>query len=648
MSLRQIPKKLTRRLRERGVAMVTALLSMLLLTGMGLTLALTVTTETALSGNYRRNSQAFFAAEAGIGIAREALRVQLASALQTNANTVAANTTITTSAFDDSAFASALFPSSIYSSGGTVITNAQSNANARSTAGALQGDGQFSVTITLTPIGSPSVTRVGIPASQPPTSVAMSYNYTITSTGDNGVSSSSLNYATAQAVERGKVNVTLAVNNPNYFNRSFSKYAAFFNRFSGTFAAGTYTGPVHTNQGFGFSSGSPITFNGPVTQVNSTYTYNGSSYAVSSTDRAGLTFNSTFTTTSAVSLPSNVYSQQLAVLNSTGVDPSTGSSRAPTITELTSELRRANNSLATATSGVLNNGVYVPSADGVNVTGGGIYVQGNADDIQLSVNASGAQVYRITQGSTVTTVTIVAPSGTLPGSTTIASGSSSTTYAGVPMDLTNPNSTRPGASLYVSGSVGALHGPAASGGSTAPAISSATAVTITAENNITITGDLKYAQPVLDNSGNSTSYATTATNVLGIFTNSGRVTLNPSATYTAGNYSLVLDAAIATFDEAALSANPSLHTGCIYYAGPTLNSNSSLILRGSRIQSKIDYIGYGSAGAGTRNVYFDPRFQSGSFAPPFFPVTGLSSVSGAITITATTATQSNTWQRINN
>lgn len=648
MSFKQLPQKFRHRLRERGVALVTALMSLLLLTGMGLTLALTVSTETALSGNYRRNEQAFFAAEAGIGIARESLRTQLASALQTNANTVAASTTVTTSAFNDSAFASSLFPSSIYSSGGTVITTAQSNANARSTAGALQGDGSYSVTITLTPVGSPTITRVGIPANQPPTSVAMSYNYTITSTGDNGVSSSSLNYATAQAVERGKVNVTLAVNNPNYFNRSFSKYAAFFNRFSGTLAAGTFTGPVHTNQGFGFSSSSPLTFNGAVTQVNANYTYNGTSYAVSSTDRTGLTFNSTFTTTSTVPLPTDVYSQQLAVLNSTGLDAATGSSRAPTTAELTSELRRANNALATTTSGVLNSGVYVPSSDGVNLTGGGIYVQGNADDIQLSVNGSGAQVYRITQGSTVTTVTIVAPSGTSAGSTTIASGSSSTTYSGVPMDLTNPNSTRPGVSLYVSGSVNALHGPAASGGTTAAAISSATAVTITAKDNITITGDLKYAQPVLDNSGNPTSYATTATNVLGIFTNSGRVTLNPSSTYTAGNYSLVLDAAIATFDEAALNSNSSLSTGCIYYAGPTLNSNSSLILRGSRIQSKIDYIGYGSAGAGTRNVYFDPRFQSGSFAPPFFPVTGLTSTSGAITIAATTSTQSNTWQRINN
>jgi Tfp pilus assembly protein PilX len=650
MSLRHLPEKLSRGVRERGVAMVASLMALLLLSGMGLTLVLTVSTETALSGNYRRNEQAFFAADAGIGVARESLRQQVTSALQTNANTVAANTTITTSNFNDSSFATSLFPSSIYSTSGTVLTTATSNANTRSSSNnILGGYGKYNVTLTLTPVGTPTVTRVGIPANQPPSSVAMTYEYTISSTGDNGVSTSSLNYATAQATERGRINVTLAVDNPNYFNRSFSRYAAFFNRFSGTFAAGTYTGPVHTNQGFGFSSSSPLTFNGAVTQVNTNYTYNGSSYAVSSTDRTGLTFNSTFTTTSNVPLPTNVYSQELAVLNSTGVDSSTGNSRQPTISELTSGLRTASNTAPSTTSGgtVLANGVYVPS-DGTSVTGGGIYVQGSASDIQMSVNSSGHQVYRITQGSTVTTVTVVAPSGTSAGSTTIASGSSSTTYSGVPMDKTNPNAHRQGASLFVNGSIGALHGPAASGGATGNAISASTAVTVTSTSDITITGDLKYAQPVLDNSGNTTSYSTTATNVLGIFTNSGRVTLNPSSTYTAGNYSLTLDAAIATFNEAALNSNSSLDTGMIYYAGPTLNSNSRLTLRGSRIQSKIGYIGYGSSGAGQRNVYFDPRFNGGSFAPPFFPVTGLSTVSGAITIAATTASQSNTWQRINN
>lgn len=638
--------------KENGIAMVTSLMAMLLLTGMGLTLALTVTTETALSGNYRRNEQAFFAADAGLGIARESLRLQLASALQSNADTVAANTTISSSNFNDSSFSTSLFPSSIYSSTGTVITTAQSEANSRSTSNILQGTGGYTVAITLTPNGSPTVTRVGVPATQPPTSVSMSYSYTITSTGNNGVSSSSLNYATAQVTERGQLNVTLAVDNPNYFNRSFSKYAAFFNRFSGTFAAGTYTGPVHTNQGFGFSSSSPLIFNGAVTQVNSQYTYNSTNYNVSSTDRTGLTFNSTFTTTSNVPLPSNVYSQQLAVINSTGVDSSTGAAYVPSISELTSNLKTASNGTpSTVSSGTaLANGVYVPSSNGTSITGGGIYVQGNADDIQMTINSSGNQVYRITQGSTVTTVTVVAPSGTSAGTTTIASGSTSTTYTGVPMDNSNPNNTRQGVSLFVNGSINALHGPAASGGATGDAISQNTAVTVTATSDITITGDLKYQQPVLDNNGNSVSYpsGTNVTNVLGIFTNAGRVNLNPSSTYTAGNLSLTLDAAIATFNEAALNSNSSLSTGTILYTGGTLNSNSRLILRGSRIQSKIDYIGYGSSGAGQRNVYFDPRFQNGSFAPPFFPVTGLTSTSGAITIDATVASSSTTWQRINN
>ena len=637
-------------LAQRGMALVTSLMALLLLTGMGLALVLAVTTETALSGNFRRNEQAFFAADAGVGIAREALRLSLASTIQANASTVASGITITTSNFNDSSLTTSLFPASLYSNTGTAITTAETNANARSTANALGGDGNFSVDVTLTPVGSPTVVRTGIPLNQPPLSVSQTYSYVITSTGDNGVASSNLNYATAQAVERGRMNVTLALNNPNYFNRSFSKYAAFFNRFSGTFAAGTYTGPVHTNQGLGFSSSSPITFQAAVTQVNSQYTYDGSNYTVNNTNRTGLSFQSTFNTVSTVPLPTDAYSQALAVINSTGTD-STGNSYNPTTAELTSALRAPSGAAATATSGTLNSGVYVPSSNGTSITGGGIYVQGNASDIKLYVSGS-SQVYEITQGSTMTRITIT-PSGSTvgAGTTTVTQGGTTRTYSGVPVDNTNPLQARNGASLYVNGSITALHGPAASGGTTGPAIAAGTALTVTASDDITVTGDLKYEQPVLDNSGNATAYASTATNVLGIFTNSGAVFLNPSSTYTTGNYNLTLDAAIATFDEAALNSNSSLHTGTIYYNGPSLTTSGSspsvMTLRGSRIQSKIDTIGYGS-GSSRRNVFFDPRFQSGSFAPPFFPVTGLTNVSGSITIATSVSSQSNTWQRINN
>ncbi len=123
-----------------------------------------------------------------------------------------------------------------------------------------------------------------------------------------------------------------------------------------------FQGRVHTNQGFGFSSSSPVTFTGDVTQVNSTYTYNGSSYNVSSvqpnsTPRTGMTFNSSYTTVAALPLPINSSSQKLAVLNSTGLAdntyPSTTSDPKeppdPTVTQMKAVLKTAANATVPTT-----------------------------------------------------------------------------------------------------------------------------------------------------------------------------------------------------------------------------------------------------------------------------------------------------------
>jgi hypothetical protein len=227
------------------------------------------------------------------------------------------------------------------------------------------------------------------------------------------------------------------------------------------------------------------------------------------------------------------------------------------------------------------------------------------------------------------------------------------------MDKTDPNNIKPGASLFVNGNISSLHGPAGVGSgssrTTGPAIADKTGVTITSTGDITITGDLKYQQTVVNTDGTLATNGMSATNVLGIFTNSGRVNLTPSSTYTTQNYNLTLDAAIATFDEAALNANPSDTTGGIYFnCSCSLNSSSRLTLRGSRIQSAILYIGYGGSGAGQRNVFFDPRFANGAFAPPFFPVTQLANNSSTTTTfalslsTSNVSSESNTWQRITN
>jgi Tfp pilus assembly protein PilX len=51
---------------ERGIALVVALMSMLLLTALGLALMLTTTTETMIAANYRDSIEGMYAADAGI------------------------------------------------------------------------------------------------------------------------------------------------------------------------------------------------------------------------------------------------------------------------------------------------------------------------------------------------------------------------------------------------------------------------------------------------------------------------------------------------------------------------------------------------------------------------------------------------------
>ena len=51
---------------ERGAALITALMAMLLLTALGLALVLTTTTETMIAGNFRNGQEALYAADAGL------------------------------------------------------------------------------------------------------------------------------------------------------------------------------------------------------------------------------------------------------------------------------------------------------------------------------------------------------------------------------------------------------------------------------------------------------------------------------------------------------------------------------------------------------------------------------------------------------
>ncbi len=686
-------KNSTRKSSEHGMALITAMMCLMLCTSLGVAVLLNSTGEAALSGGFRRNEQAFYAADAGLGIARMAIRNSLNSAIQTQAASVNTSPSYgtrtsgsyTLRTYNRTQLGTILQTASFLSQSGAPIVNAKAALTSR--ASALSNAG-FDVDIQLALESVSDTSAVDAQRVNPTTnqvenidvtaSVTGRYRYTITSIGNNAISSGNPNRAIARAIETGIISVTLnaEISTGGQFDRSFSQYGTFVNRFnqSSVWASGTFQGKVHTNDRFRYGSSNSVTFQGEVTQVNSTYdygsnTYNVSSVASNSTPHTGVTFNSSYTTVNTLPLPSNVYAQKLAVLNSTGRADATYTSTNPsdptappdpTVTQMKAALRGANNAAPPTTgsgaSEVINNGVYLPVSDVAGqptITGGGIYVKGNVDEMSLTRGSGGAQVYAIRQGSSTTTVTITPPSGSSAGTTVISGSAGTTTYQGVPLDRTNPISAeqKPGAALYVDGTINNLHGPAASGGTVAAAIAKDTALTIVSTGDITVTGSLTYEEPTVNLDGTAVTYANNYVpkNVLGLYTNAGKINWTPNSAYTPTNASMVMDVAMVAFNEPALTANSNAVTGGWEINCAACSSRTTISLRGSRTVSRtLSIINQNSA---RFNRFFDPRFANGQLAPPFFPVTRFTNTLTTPTVTASTSevmTLSNTWQRTYN
>ncbi|HET7293769.1 MAG TPA: PilX N-terminal domain-containing pilus assembly protein [Vicinamibacteria bacterium] len=75
--------------RQDGFALIMALLTLMVLTFLGLTLAATTSTELQIGYNYKWSQQAFYNAEAGLELAKRFLRQQTWSVLLPKARTVA-------------------------------------------------------------------------------------------------------------------------------------------------------------------------------------------------------------------------------------------------------------------------------------------------------------------------------------------------------------------------------------------------------------------------------------------------------------------------------------------------------------------------------------------------------------------------------
>ncbi len=665
---------------EQGMALVVTMMALMLCTSMGLAVLFNSTGEAALSGGFRRNEQAFYAADAGIGLAREAIRRELNNRIKALGDSTTLNYSTRTitdqgvnyqiATVDSSQLVNIISNSSLLGVNGSAATAAGTEVVRRIPALTNAG---FNVVINVEFISSSNTgivdlqevrqnaafVKVPMDFSTKVASATGLYRYTITSTGNNQVASGTLNRAEARAVEIGMISATLeaTINNgsaPIPPSQSFSEFGTFLDKWptASTWSAGTFQGKVHSNESMRFSSSNSVTFQGAVTQAATNYIHNSTSYSVSSigtntNPRTGMTVNSGYTNTVVKAPPANSFSQELTVLNSTGFVDTTFTSAQPSKDNLVAVLRSVNNTApAEVNPTTIADGVYLPTSGGTSITGGGIYVKGNVTELKLSISGP-SQVYAITQSTGTTTITITPPTATSIGQTVISKGGVTQSYDGVPIDKSSGVSSefKPGASLFVNGSISGLHGPAASSGTVPAAISKNTSLTITSTSDIEVTGSVIYEEPALTPTGTPKAYANgyTPKNVLGLFTNSGKIVWRPSSTYSeSGNKSMTVDAAMAIFNSSTATDTGGWTTDC-----SSCTSTSVMTLRGSRSVTRgVPTI----SGGHKTNRYFDPRFTNSVVTPPFFPSTTSGASlpgSGRTVLFGTTSVQTiaNTWQR---
>jgi Tfp pilus assembly protein PilX len=203
------------------------------------------------------------------------------------------------------------------------------------------------------------------------------------------------------------------------------------------------------------------------------------------------------------------------------------------------------------------------------------------------------------------------------GSTSNSSSNGSTTtlnLTGVFENLTN-SPTQPGTMIYVDGDT-TITGP-----SSGAAIQNNSMVTLTANGNITQTGNLKYAtvpvtttqnQVVDSNCCNGDPVDTlipayqNMNQVLGMFTANGQFQLQAPS----NNANMETDASIAMISQSPTGSNGKFATVGSYGVGTWTNV-------GGRAENSINGVSIN-----TSNVYFDRRFTTrDNFWPPWFPQT---------------------------
>lgn len=602
---------------ERGVALITTLLLLMLLTGLSLAMVLSVRSDMLINGYYRNFRGSFYAADSGLNAGRTAMVNGVVAAIPPSFGI----TTQPIPAGTDTAIQTSI--NNTYGQSFTKYTGQGQASNS--------WPGSYKVTGTFN-LASCTVLGGGGTCAAPTgavTGYTYIYNYTLQSIGQaQGTQATTL-------TDRGSVTVNATLI-PVNSKTSFAAWGMFIDQWNvctgGTLVPGTISGPAFTNGAWTFGTGGNYIFTDSVGSASPTAGYSFSSgcdsVAANSDKKNNQTIAPTFQAgfnmgQPQVPLPPNDYNQEQAVLDGKGV-----ANNPVQKSDLHNAVRDAKGN-AYPSSGATT-GVFLPYTiqNGTpTFTGGGIYIEGNSTVVLSTATGPGGsaqQVYTITQGSpAVTTVVNVDPGN---NQTTFTSGGNTVNITGVPK-IIDPvtNASSPATMLYDNGSITSLSGP----GQGLPAIQDGSDVTLTASGNVAITGDVLYKTAPVTLTQNqipgqpadSLIPGGDTHQALGIFTATGDIQLNNKQQ----NGNLEIDASLATISDKG--------TGGLTNIGNPINT---LTIVGGRIQNQIKNIN-----TTTRNVFFDRRFSQNGFAPPWFPSTSVSlgSLTGAHATTTVTRVQ---------
>ncbi len=515
---------------ERGIALVAALMLMVAITALLTAASMTTVTEKAVTVSHRVGGRALYSADAGVEVAKQ-IMTDWATGQMDSLN-------------------------SVWDGNGPIIPDPQ---------GLFPNQG-----LIMDYDGPPAFQTVTTLAFQDSSlnlqSQAYDYLYTTTATGT---------YAEGErrVVSQGKLRVSAT-------RGSFADYLLFTDTHLTPdgydiwfHTSGYFDGRVHTNGTMRFAY--YPTFEDFTTQVNDEAGfYNNGNVTYLDADRNGNkdvpNFYGGFERSSPnIELPDNAFSQQRAAIGGNPASTST-----VTNGELRAHLGLPPGSTAPPT------GVYLPNNGGL-VTGG-IYVQGNSNHTELSVDGSGRQVYTI-QDKNGQTSTIKVDRTTNTTEYT-PYGQASQTLAGTPNGV-----------LFVNGKIQTLTGPGRVGGDPLPAVADGSQLTVVSNGDINLEGDLTYNDM---DGGNS---------VLGLFTPGGDVRITSNAPDEIRMDGFVMAAGdgkawvVDGYDSGDYRGQVHLRGGMItnhYGAFGTFGNNGSMT-------------GYG------RDFHYDPR----GIVPPYFPLT---------------------------